>query len=435
MKVLRLAYRLLSEYEASGRYVNLLLGTGAVSRLSAEEKARLTALLYTTVERKLTYDYYISALAKRPITEISETARNILRLGLCQLCDMDTIPDYAAVNETVKLAVGPAERAFVNGVLRAAARNKGALPLPDKSKNLQRYLSVVYSYPLWMVKRLFRSFGEQTEALLRAMNTRAPLMLAVNTLKISREEYIKMLAEHGIEAIATESSPLGVRICDSMNPKSLPGFDTGLFYVQDEASQIAALALGTEAGDTVIDVCAAPGGKSITSAILSGDSGKIYSFDVHEGKLPLIEENVSRLSLRSVSVDLCDALEPKSELFGRADRLICDVPCSGLGVISKKPDLRYKSEESIEKLPALSLEILEKSLSYLKVGGTAVFSTCTILDEENGDVFRELLARHGELSAEDFAVGKHKSRDGMLTLLPHIDGTDGFFIAKMRKNK
>lgn len=435
MSVLRLAYRLLSEHESGGKFVNLLISSPATRALSQDERSKLTALLYTAVEKKLTYDYYISALSKRPLSEISETARNILRLGLCQICDISSIPDFAAVNETVKLAADPAERSFVNAVLRAAVRQKEALPLPDKEKNYARYLGVKYSYPLWMVKRLYKQLGEETEELLQAMNKRPPLTLAVNTGRISREEYLARLRSAGIDAVPTKYSPFGIRAYGVQGPKNLPGFDTGLMYVQDEASQLAALALEAKPGERVIDVCAAPGGKSLAAAIATGDNAEIFAFDVSQGKIPLIEESIARLGIKSVRAECLDARTPKEELFGTADRVICDVPCSGLGVIPKKPDLRYKNEEDVLRLPALSLEILEASLKYLKDGGTAVFSTCTVLDEENRAVFLELLSRHPELSAVDFSLGALKSEGGMLTLMPHREGTDGFFIAKMRKNK
>ena len=183
MSVLKLAYRLLTEYESSGRYVNLLMNSPAARALSDGERQKLTALFYTVVEGKIRYDYYINALAKRGDGEISENVRNILRLGICQICDIKSIPDFAAVNESVKLAQSPAERSFINGVLRAAVRAKESLPLPDKDKNYLRYLSVKYSYPLWMVKRINKQYGEECEAILAAMNARPPLTLAVNTKK------------------------------------------------------------------------------------------------------------------------------------------------------------------------------------------------------------------------------------------------------------
>lgn len=435
MSVLKLAYRLLCEYEGSGRYVNLLLNSPAVSALPESDRQKLTALLYTAVEGKIRYDYYISALSKRGIGEISENVRNILRLGLCQICDIKSIPDYAAVNESVKLAQSPPERSFINGVLRAAVREKDKLPLPDKDKNYLRYLGVKYSFPLWMVKRLNKQYGDECEDILGAMNSRPPLTLLVNTKKIEREEYINELRRRGVSAEKTEYSPLGVRVFGVQGPKKLYGFSEGLIYVQDEASQLSALALGATAGDRIIDVCAAPGGKSIAAAISAGDGCEVLSFDSHEGKIRLIEESAARLSIKSVRAAARDARTPDKALYETADRLICDVPCSGLGVISKKPDLRYKDEESISALPELSLEILESSVSYLRPGGVAIFSTCTVLYEENEAVFSEFLSRHPEFSPLDFAFGELRSRGGMMTLLPNRHKTDGFFIAKMRKNK
>ena len=436
MNLLNVAYKLLRDYEESGKYVNLSLSSHIADSLTDEERARVTLLLYTTVERKLTYDYYIAALAKRPVDKLSDGVRDALRLGLCQLLDIDNIPDYAAVNESVKLLKLPHEKRFVNAVLREAARTKDSLPMPDRKKNVARYLSVCYSYPLWMVKRFISLYGEEeTEALLAAMNEKKPLTLSVNTTKISREEFIERLAERGVVANATEHSKIGVRLDGGVPPRKLFGYSEGLFFVQDEASQIAVSALDPHSGDLVIDVCAAPGGKSFLAAILSGDGATVYSHDIHESKMSLIESGVERLGLKSVRASVRDAEVPNAEMLGKADKVICDAPCSGLGVISKKPDLRYKSEESISALPELQLSILESSAGYLSAGGVLLYSTCTLLPEENLDVVARFLERHPDFAPEDFCVGGLRSESGALELLPHKDLTDGFFIAKLRKVK
>ncbi|MBQ8719980.1 MAG: 16S rRNA (cytosine(967)-C(5))-methyltransferase RsmB [Clostridia bacterium] len=436
MDVLNIAYKLLRDYESSGKYVNLSLSSHIADGLTDEERSRVTLLLYTTVERKLTYDYYIAALTKRPVDKLSDSVRDALRLGLCQLLDIDNIPDYAAVNESVKLVKMPHEKRFVNAVLREAARNKGSLPLPDRKKNCARHLSVYYSYPLWMVKRFISLFGEEeAELLLSSMNEKKPLTLAVNTTKITRDDFIARLGERGVSARATEHSKIGVRLDASLPPKRLFGYDEGCFFVQDEASQIAAAVLDPKPNDVVIDTCAAPGGKSFSAAILSSDGATIYSFDIHESKMSLIKDGAARLGLSSIRASVRDGEHPDESLFGLADKVVCDAPCSGLGVISKKPDLRYKSEESIKELPALQLSILAASAKYLKVGGELVYSTCTVLPEENGEVISAFLEGHAEFIPQDFSVGGKSSCGGALQLLPQMDGTDGFFIAKLRKVK
>ena len=432
MNIRKIALDLLSEYEAGNKYVNLLLSSRSLDGLTREERASLTALLYTAVERKLTYDYYISALAKRAPEKIDAHTRNILRLGLCQIADMSSIPTFAAVNETVKLARNSGERAFVNGILRAAARAPGELPLPDREKNFKRYLSVKYSFPLHLVKHFASLVGEaETEELLNYYNTVKYTDITVNSLKTTTKDYINALNERGIEAVAEVDTPLSIRILRSVNPESLPHFADGHIFVQDRASHIATLALSPKRGERVIDVCACPGGKSFSTAILSGDSGEIFSFDLHESKLSLIESGAERLGLGSLRVDFRDALEPDESLFGTADKVICDAPCSGLGVLAKKPDLRYKAPEVLEDLPELQTAILTESARYLKVGGTLVYSTCTLNPRENEEVISAFLSGNPAFAPEDFSAGAYSSEGGMLTLYPHRSHTDGFFIAKI----
>ena len=434
MNMRQIALRILDEYEAGGKYVNLALSTHLTDGLSAEEKAALTALLYTTVERKLTYDYYICALAGRSEGDIDPHTKNILRLGLCQLLDMESVPDFAAVNETVALARSKGEKAFVNGVLRAASRSRDSLPMPDQKKKAARFLSVKYSFPLPLVKHFTELYGiEDTEKLLSFYNSEKYTDITVNTLKISAEEYLTLLKKEGYVVEKNGICPLSLRILSSVNPQRLPGFADGLFFVQDRASAISALALGAHAGEVILDVCSAPGGKSFATAILTEDRAEIHSFDLHESKLSLIRGGAERLGIHSVSVGQRDALTPDEGLIGRADRVICDAPCSGLGVLGKKPDLRYKDMAALTELPPLQLDILTASCAYLKVGGELLYSTCTLNPLENEQIVSAFLAEHPDFCAVDFSVGELHSDGGMLTLLPHIHGTDGFFMAKIKK--
>ena len=434
MNIRKAALDLLIEYEAAEKYINLSLASHALDGLSRDERAALTALLYTAVEHKITYDYYISSLSSRSPDSVDPYTRNVLRLGLCQICDMSSVPDFAAVNETVKLARNPGERAFVNGVLRAAARRKDALPLPSEEKNYRRYLSVKYSYPLWMVKLFDARFGrEGTEQMLDYFNREKYTDLTVNTLKISVDEYIARLADRGITAEADPSGLPSLRIARSVNPELLPGFREGEVFVQDRACVVAAAALAPAPGDVLVDVCAAPGGKSFVSALQMQDGGKIYAFDLHESKLSLISGGAARLGLVSITVGERDAETPAPELIGTVDKVICDVPCSGLGVLGKKPDLRYKSEESVEQLPELQYSILEQSARYLKAGGHLLYSTCTLNPAENEEIVQRFLNNHTEYEQIPFEAGGYSAPTGMLTLLPHVHRTDGFFMAKIRK--
>ena len=434
MNIRQIALRILDEYELSGKYINLALSTHSADNLAREEKAALTVLLYTVVERKLTYDYYICAISKRSDSDIDIHTKNILRLGLCQLLDMTSVPDFAAVNETVKLGRSKGERAFVNGILRAAQRARNSLPIPPAEKNYKRHLSVKYSFPLDTVKHFDGLFGrEDTEALLRFYNETKYTDITVNTTKISVSEYREKLLGQGISTEICPDAPSSLRIDSSVNPERLYGFAEGLFFVQDRASHICALALAPLAGEVVVDVCAAPGGKSFAAAILMENRGEIHSFDLHESKLSLIESGTDRLGLPIISVDARDATEPSSELFGKADSVICDAPCSGLGVLGKKPDLRYKDMAALTELPALQLEILTASAKYLKPGGTLVYSTCTLNPAENEDIVAKFLEENENFELVPFKVGSLSAENGMLTLLPHKHVTDGFFMAKLQR--
>ena len=434
MNIRQIALRMLDEYEAGGKFINLALSNHLTDGLSGEEKAALTALLYTSVERKLTYDYYICALSKRSESDIDLHTKNILLLGLCQLLDMRSIPDFAAVNETVKLTRNPGERSFVNGVLRSAARQKDCLPMPDEEKNYRRYLSVKHSFPLAVVKHFDSLYGrEATEQMLTFFNEEKYTDITVNTLKISIEEYEKKLEKKRIDVETNTYAPTSLRIRGSVNPERLPGFAEGYFFVQDRASAICSAVLGAKEGDTVIDVCAAPGGKSFFAAINSGGGAKIHSFDLHESKLSLISSGAERLGIKIASVKCRDALDPEESLLGLADKVICDAPCSGLGVLGKKPDLRYKDFSVTEQLPELQLKILEASAGYLKPGGELVYSTCTLNPKENEQVVESFLETNDNYEAVGFAAAGIDCLDGCLTLLPYINKTDGFFMAKIRR--
>ncbi len=430
--VRKITLDLLRSYEEEHRYVNLLLSSPKLRALNAQELSFVTALLYTTVEKKLTYDYLISAFAGRSISEIDPRVRDILRIGLCQILDMNAIPDFAAVNETVKLSRHKGESSFINALLRRAIKEKDNLPFPKKDKNPYRYLSIIYSVPLSTVKFFASVFGlDECEMLLSAFSCESPLSVTVNEKKIEAEELLLKLEAFGAKKSALTSN--GILFEKSVSPKVLPGFDEGEFFVQDEASRIALGALSVCEGDTVIDVCSAPGGKSFAAAVKT--SCRVYSFDVHESKLSLIRDGAKRLGLSNIEVRVLDATVADESLFGMADKVICDVPCSGLGVFGKKPDLRYKDIGMLDELPPLQYDILTKSASYLKRGGVMIYSTCTVNPAENESVTDRFIKEHPEFSYGAFSVEKIGFLGEKLTLLPHKHGTDGFYIAKIRRNK
>ncbi len=429
MNTRKSAIDLLGRWDASEAYINLTVGH-ATAHLSDTDRRYLTALLYGTVERLITLDYYIGVLTRR--SELDPTTRDILRLGLYELLFMRT-PAHAAVNEWVKMTRNRGEASFVNGVLRTALREPQKLTLPPREKNLARHLSVAHSVPIGTVRRLLDILGNETEAFLSAVNGTDGMTLRVNTARTTREEYLATLQARGIACQKTPYAPHGIKLSESHPPRTLPGYDEGLFYIQDEASQICVAALDAQSDMTVIDLCACPGGKSFGTAMDMQNRGSIRACDLHASKLPLISDGAARLGLTCITTQEHDATQPQTDLIGKCDRVICDVPCSGLGVLSKKADLRYKDMEAADRLPLLQTEILETAATYVRAGGILVYSTCTINPKENEGVTDAFLMSHPDFIAQDFAIGELLSEEGKLTLYPHIHATDGFYIAKLKR--
>ena len=430
----RSALSLLLRMEEREGFANLIASEERLTSLSPRDRAFLTALFYGTVERRLRLDHAIGVLTARSVDSLSPHTRAALRLGLYQLLYMPSIPPHAAVSATVALGKSQEERGFLNAVLRAAADKPSEALLPDPSRDRLRYLSVRESIPLPTVKYFSRRLGgDEIEGLLTAFNRRPPLSLRVNTLRTTREDLLARLLTAGLDASLDPIAPQGILVQDAPPVATIPGFDAGDFFVQDTASQLTTELLSPMAGETVLDLCACPGGKSLGAAIAMGDGGRVIARDLHASKLPLIAEGARRLGLSSVTTEEHDATIPDEALSGRCDRVICDVPCSGLGVIAKKPDLRYRSLSSVAELAALSASILDVAALSLRHGGTMVFSTCTLTREENEEAVAAFLTRHPDFYTEDFAFPGLSSEKGMLTLWPHKTGTDGFFMAKLRR--
>lgn len=434
INVRRLALRLLGAWESGDKFINLVLEDAQAAALPLAERRFLTALLYGTVERLITLDYYIECLANRPLKSMAPHTRRVLRLGLYQLRFMDGVPDHAAVSETVALAGSRAERGFVNAIMRNALRMPERLA-PPQGDAVQR-LSVIYSFPAPLVRHFVAEYGEpMAEALLAAFDQTQPLTLRTNTCRLSRAALLRKLRDAGYRAEETVYAPFGIRMAESVEPTTLPGFAEGDFYVQDEASQIAVAALGACPDATVVDACACPGGKSFGAAIDMQNRGHLYALDVHESKLPLVERGANRLGLSCLTTAVHNGETPKTELCGKADYVICDAPCSGLGVLGKKADLRYRAGARLDSLPSLQGSILSAAARYLRLGGVLVYSTCTLNRKENEAVCDAFLATHTDFSLLPFSVGSFQASLGYATLLPPLHGTDGFFIAKIIKKQ
>ena len=427
MTARELAFDLLLKAEASKQYSNIALDNALQkSVLSTADKNLVSALFYGVTERRLTLDYQIKSLSSRPIDEIDVKALISLRMGLYQIIYLTRIPNHAAINESVSLS--PKKSAgFVNAILRNYLR-RGTLALPNKNDTVE-YLSIAYSVTDPLVKKLISVFGnDETEKLLSAINAPPLTTLRVNTLLCDRETMLKEISD----ATPTKNAPHGILVRGSV--RELYGFNDGFFFVQDEASQICVEALGAQENEFIMDICACPGSKSFGAAINMKNSGEIMAFDLHENKLSLVTSSAKRLKIDVITTKAQDGRKPIEKLFGKANHIICDVPCSGFGVLSKKPELRYKSPEESASLPKIQTDILDNACKYLKVGGTLIYSTCTVLPEENENNINDFLSRHGEFSLEPWRVGNIYAKSGMITLLPHIHGTDGFFIAKLKRN-
>lgn len=418
-----LAYELLGKAEKSKQFSNIALDHALESSDMSDLDKRLASILfYGVIERRITLDYRIKQLSSRPIDSIDQSVLCAIRLGLYQLMYLDRIPPHAAINETVGLCTRKSA-GFVNAILRSHTRTP--ISFPDKT-DICEYLSVKYSVCPEIVQKLISSYTEQdAENILCGFDRTARTTLRVNTLKTDRET----LAHAVAEAEPTKNSPVGLYTNGAI--RQLFGFDDGLFFVQDEASQICVEVLDAKQGDTVLDICACPGSKSFGAAIKMNNSGKIISFDLHENKLSLIEKSAKRLGIDIIQTQAADGRVRISDLVGIADKVLCDVPCSGFGVLSKKPELRYKNPKESENLPSIQRAILENVCAYVKIGGTLVYSTCTILPEENEKNILAFLGDHPEFELCPWKVGDIEANSGYLTLFPHVHNTDGFFIAKL----
>lgn len=378
-------------------------------------------------------DYYID-LNSKSASKIEPKVRDIMRSGAYQLIFMDKIPASAAVNESVALCkkLGYSRvSGFCNAVLRKIASCADKLPEPP-GKGTAQYLSVKYSHPQQLAQYIVDRRGyDAAEAFLAADNTIPDTCLQVNTLKITPDELMARLLAESIPCSMHPWLPNCIVTAGSVS--SMPGFDEGLFYVQDPAAKCAVLAAALEPGMYVLDSCAAPGGKSFAAAIAMRNEGSIDSCDLHDKKIRLISEGAQRLGISCINAFSHDAREP---FYRQYDAIIADVPCSGYGVIRKKPEIRYKPLEDSASMPAIQAAILENLSQYVKPGGVIVYSTCTVLERENEDVVKAFLRAHAEFSAEGFTLPNGETAaDGYITFWPDIHGTDGFFVSKLRRNK
>ncbi|MCI8438132.1 MAG: 16S rRNA (cytosine(967)-C(5))-methyltransferase RsmB [Oscillospiraceae bacterium] len=410
----------------------------AASRgLDRREAALAARLTYGVLQNRALLDFYLGHYCSQPFGKLEPFVRDVLRLGAYQILFMDRVPDSAAVNEAVKMVKDRRRQraaGFVNAVLRRLSREKGRLPeIPADDE--AGCLALRYSHPVWLVKRLLGLLGrEETEAFLRLDNESVPTTIQRNTLRCTAPELTASLGESGAEPRPHPWMPDCWEITGGGDLEAMAAFQRGLFQVQDAAAKSAVLAAGLRPGMRVLDVCAAPGGKSFAAAMVMEDRGEIVACDIHPHKLGLIEKGARRLGLQCIRTVQADGREAREDWIGGFDLVLCDVPCSGLGIIRKKPDIRYKDPEQLAGLPAVQRAILENAAQYVRPGGVLLYATCTVLPEENGAVTADFLCRRSEFRKEPFPLpGLPEQNDGELALWPQRHGTDGFYVCKMRK--
>ena len=404
--------------------------------LDRREAALASRLCFGVLQNQMRIDWHLSRVCRLPLDKLEPKVLAILQTAVYQLLFLDKIPDSAAVNEAVKLARAhsrnPRTAGMVNGVLRALLRQM-PLPEPEGRDGLDT-LAIRTSHPRWLVEAFSARLGQEgAEALLEADNRGAPMAVQVNTCRVSAQALRARLEGEGIAARPHSWMPDCLILEGTGNLEELDAFRQGLFYVQDCAARLAVTAAALTPGERVLDCCAAPGGKSFAAALDLTDRGEVVCCDIHPHKIGLMEAGKARLGLNCLRPTLHSAVEPRAEWLNAFDAVIADVPCSGLGIIRKKPDIRYKDPAPLAGLPAVQSRILAQNAQYVRPGGRLIYSTCTLLERENEAVVKAFLGKHPDFCLEEFTLPHWGRQEGTMTFWPHIHDTDGFFIAKLRR--
>ena len=435
------AFNVLLKIEQDNAYSNIALNNAIKeNKLDSLDSSFVSALVYGVLERKITLDYIIRQYSKIPLRKIELKTKIILRLGILQLIFMDKIPESAAVNESVNLAKKhrlQKSSGFINGILRSITRAEVKYVLPDKS-DIVRYFSVKYSAPQELIKLWINSYGElNTQMLLENLNGRPKICARINTLKTDKKTLCAELLNQDVKSQEVPFLKNAVILKNTGSVEHLKAFKEGKFHIQDLSSQLCVDFLFPKPRDIMLDICSAPGGKTFTAAQYMNDRGKIFACDLYEHKLKLIKDGAKRLGINSIVTLKRDGASSDISL-PTADKILCDVPCSGLGILSRKPEIRYKDDLISDELPKLQYEILCKSAEYLASGGRLVYSTCTLDPAENNENARRFLEEHTDfhgvkLNLPEGICRAFNENEYELTLMPHTAGTDGFYIAVFGK--
>ncbi len=432
--------KLLNRVERTDSYLDKLLEAELRSgELNDFDKALLMEIVHGVLRWQSKLDWVLNGFFHGNFAKAEVTVRNTLRAALYQILFLDKVPDHAAVNEAVefmKRIRSDKAAGLVNGVLRNIIRNKEGIHYPDVQNDAALYLSTMYSFPLWMVKRWMNRFGfYETEKLLEAQNQKPGLTLRVNTLKTSVEDFMKMFDLQNISYDRSGLLPSFLRTSNLTNISNSEIFRRGFFTVQDESAGLAATLLNVRPGERVIDLCSAPGGKTTFFGETMKNEGTIIAVDKYQTRLNLVKATCERLGITNVHCVAEDATEFQTE---PADKILIDAPCSGLGVLSKKPDIKIKREmRDINEVVKIQLHLLNNAASILKQGGAIVYSTCTIEPEENFGVVRQFLQTHPEFSvdhASQYITEQLISADGFVETYPHRNGIDGSFAIRLVKD-
>jgi 16S rRNA (cytosine967-C5)-methyltransferase len=444
----RAAFDILIRVEKERSYADILLDRElSTGTMGNADRRLLTELVYGVLRRMGYLDHVIGHFASKPLDRLDPPVRVLLRLGLYQFMVLDRIPVSAAVNETVKIAreVVPRAAGFINAILRRASETGDKIGYPDRERQPAHHLSVRHSHPLWLTEMWLEQLGlEEAEALATVMSEIPPVTIRANALRISRDALLASLRESGFTAAPTPYSPAGITLATGQPPRLLPGHGEGLFSIQDESSQLAALLLAPQPGETVLDLCAAPGGKATFLAELMGDTGRVLACDIRQQRVRLIDESASRLGITSVVTRTVDALKPLDQLRqelpgGMADRILLDAPCSGLGTLRRNPEGQWwKNRDTIRLMAVNQLTMLKQAAELLKPGGVLLYSTCTTTLSENEEVVERFLASNPRFSAEPLgplfpAWQELFTAQGNFRSWPHRHGMDGFFAARLRR--
>ncbi len=434
------AIRVLSEVQDEGRFSNKVLQEYSQTDMSLEDKRLLRELVYGVLENRMYIDSIIKSASNVRMKKIHPMILQILRVGIYQIGFMDRIPAHAAINESVKLAKKYGHKGtigYVNGVLRKIDRERDMFFLSEIPKNMQE-LSVRYSHPVFLVDLWIKQFGfEFTKELLEANNTKPLLNIRVNTLKIDRESLLDKLSKYDLQLIRGELSRDCIKVVNPENITDSKEFRDGFFTIQDESSMLVTEISEPNEKELVLDVCSAPGGKATHMAQRMNDNGKIIARDLYTQKINLIIENCKRLGINIVEGQVYDAAIFDESLRNKVDVCLVDAPCSGFGLLRRKPDIKFnRNKEDLDTLVEIQSKILNNSAGYVKSGGKLIYSTCTLNKNENLDQVQKFLDINPDFSLEpidlpeDIIISKTQ-KEGYIELYPHIHGTDGFFIAKM----